>query len=94
MHAFAGLVRELLSKGALFVLPDKVNQDKLEEHFGRQRSRLGGNENPTLKEYGETELKLQVAKSSSIRVMRGNTRGRSRDDDVDTIDINDQTMLP
>ena len=83
----------MLQRGVLYILPDKLNQDKLEEHFGRQRSKLGCNENPNLKEYAKTELKLQDAKSVSIRVKRGNTRGKHRHDE-EQIDITDTTMLP
>ena len=87
------MVPEMLQKCVLYILPDKLNQDKLEEHLERQRSKLGCNENPNLKEYGETELKLQVAKSVSIRAIRSNTRGKHCDDE-EQIDITDTTMLP
>lgn len=84
------LIPQLLKNGVKYVLTDKFNQDCLEEHFGRQRSKLGGNDNPTLMQYGETELKLQVAKSDSIHVFHGNTSGRQKS----KIDITDNTPLP
>ena len=59
------------------LLTDTFNQDPLEKHFGKHRSKLGGCDNPTILQYGETERKFQVAKSDSIIVMRGNTSGRA-----------------
>lgn len=74
-----------------YFLSDKLNQDPVEEHFGKQRMRGGGSDNPTLEEYGQNERKILVAKSDMIRVMRGNTRGRQQ---IDTeIDITDMTPL-
>ena len=86
VHAFHDLAKQLLS-----VLSDKFNQDPLGEHFGKQRSRSGSNENPSLKEYMDNERKLLVAKSEMICVMRGNTRGRQEEQ---TIDIADDRLLP
>ena len=79
MRSFIDLVRVLLQEGMVYILSDKLNQDSLEEHFGRQRQKGGGNQNPTVEEYGQNEVKLQVAKSQAVRVMRGNTRGKERD---------------
>ena len=33
---------------AIFFLSDKINQDPLEEHFGRIRMRGGGSQNPLI----------------------------------------------
>ena len=77
--------------GVDYVLSDKLNQDPLEEHFGKQRVRGGSNENRSLKEYMDNERKLLVAKSEMIRLMRGNTRGRQEEQ---TIDITDDRLLP
>lgn len=92
VNSFLELVPLMLRNGAKYVLPDKLNQDPLEEHFGRQRMKGGSNENPNLQDYQYTEMKLQVAKSTAIKVMRGNTRGRK--DDYQKIDIHDMTPLP
>ena len=74
------LVKKLLTlDGVSYFLSDKSNQDPLEEHFGRQRAYGGANDKPTLEQYAQNEEKLLVAKSESIRVMRGNTRGRQGD---------------
>ena len=87
---FHDLAKQLLSEdGVDYVLSDKFNQDPLEEHFGKQRSRGGSNENPSLKEYMDNERKLLVAKSEMIRVVRGNIRGRQEEQ---TINITDDRL--
>ena len=68
-----------------------MDQDPLEEHFGRQRACGGASDNPTLEQYAQNEKKVSVAKSESISVMRGNTIGRQRDGKQ--IDIHDSTPL-
>ena len=40
------LIKELEIDGVRYILTDKFNQDSLAEHFYRQRSRDGANENP------------------------------------------------
>ena len=78
--------------GVEYFLSDKLNQDPIEEHFGKHRACGGANENPTLEEYAQNEKKIIVAKSDAIRVMRGNTRGRQGDGHG--IDVHDDTPLP
>ena len=34
--------------GVMYILGDKFNQDLLEKHFGRQRMKGGGIDNPTV----------------------------------------------
>ena len=92
VHSFVELVKLLTLDGVSYFLSDKLNQDPLEEHFGRQRACGGANDNPTLEQYAQNEKKLLVAKSESIRVMRRNTRGRQGDGKQ--IDIHDNTPLP
>ena len=82
----------LLESGGQFVLSDKFNQDPLEQHFGRQRMKLGCNENAMLSDYMDNELKLQVAKVNLVKIMEGNTRGLN--DNETLIDITDTTPLP
>ena len=92
VHPFHDLAKQLLSEnGVDYVLSDNFNQDPLEEHFGKSRSRGGSNENPSLKEYMDNQRKLLVAKAEMIRVMRGNTRGRQEEQ---IIDITDDRLLP
>ena len=67
VHALHDLAKQLLSEDGLdYVLSDKFNQDPLLEHFGKQRSRVGSNENPSLREYLNNERKFLVAKSEMI----------------------------
>ena len=93
VHSFVEMVPKLLAiPGVRCVLSDKLNQDPLEEHFGRQRSRGGANDNPTLEDYGRNERKIQVMKTTMIKVVRGNTRGRAGDQEP--INIHDMSSLP
>lgn len=86
-----GLIPELLRiNGVEYILTERFNQDPLEEHFGKQRSRGGGVDNPTILQYMYNERKIIVSKSDMI--IKGNTRGRKRDANV--IDTSDKTDLP
>ena len=91
VRSFLGLIPELLRiDGVNYVLTDRFNQDPLEEHFGKQRTRGGGVDNPTILQYMYNERKIIVSKSDMI--IKGNTRGRKRDAVV--IDTTDQKELP
>lgn len=80
VKSFVSLTKELLViDGVKFLFSDKFNQDPLEEHFGRQRRRGGSSDNPTLAEYGQQELALNVMRSELMQDIRGNARGRDRD---------------
>jgi len=92
VHSFCEFVPYLLQKGADYFLSDKLNQDPIEEHFGRIRMRGGALDNPTLEEYGYMNHKCIVAKAEMIQVMRGNTRGRIRENVK--INIHDTRQLP
>lgn len=93
VHSFVNLVPLLLrEEGFTYLLSSKLNQDPLEEHFSKQRMRGGGVDNPTLEQYGYNERKIILAKSDMITSVRGNTRGRVRDNEK--IDINDTRQLP
>ena len=71
VHSFHVLVKQLLSEdGVDYVSSDKLNQNTLEKHFGKQRAHGGLNENTSLKEYADNERKFLFAKSEMIRVMR------------------------
>ena len=78
--------------GVQYFLSDRLNQDPVEEHFGKQRASGGASEAPNLEAYGYNERKILVAKSDMIRIMHGNTRGRLRDEHE--IDIHDERQLP
>ena len=51
----------------------------------------GASANPMLEQYAQNK-KLLVAKSKSVRVIQGNTRGRQGDGKQ--IDVQDNTSLP
>ena len=53
---------------------------------------LGGSDNPLLIEYERNERKIIVAKSEMLNVLRGNTRGRKREETK--LDISDTRQLP
>ena len=92
VRSFVEMVPKLLKiDGVKYILSDKLNQDSLEEHFYRQRSRGGANENPTLEEFRFNETKLQICKSDMIQAM-GNSKGKNRD--KTKFDIHDTSSLP
>ena len=75
-----------------YFLSDKSNQGPLEAHFRSLRACGGPSDNATLEQYAQNEKKILVAKSESVHVMRGNTRGRQGDGKK--IDIHNNTPLP
>lgn len=94
MKSFVALAKELVCMdGVKFLFSEKFSQDPLEEHFGRQRRRGGSSDNPTLLEFGNQELALNVMRSDLMQDIRGNTRGRDKDGKR-KIDINDTRELP
>ena len=78
--------------GVDIFLPDKLNQDPLEEHFGMVRSGGGASDNPTQERFGQMNRKIVLVKSDMIQVTRGNTRGRVRENVA--IDVHDERQLP
>lgn len=65
---------------AKYVLSDKINQNRIEEHFGHIGMRRGGPENPTQDIIALMNRKVVVVKSYLLQVFRGNTCGRMRDE--------------
>ena len=53
----------------IYILSDKFNQNPLEEHFGRQRMKSGGIDNPIVKNYGHKERKMILTKSEMLTVL-------------------------
>lgn len=74
----------------LFLLSEHFTQDPLEEHFSRQRRRGGCNENPTLQQFGDQEVSLNVMRSEMIRDLRGNVSKRQGK----PLDVHDNRKLP
>ena len=62
--------------GAEYFLTEKLNQDPLEQWFGKQRMKGGPNDNPNVMEFGYNALKIAVAGSSLVQDVRGNVRKR------------------
>ena len=50
----------------MYILSDKFNQDPLEKHFGGQRMKGGGINNPFLKNYGHNDRKIILDKSKVL----------------------------
>ena len=75
-----------------FFLPDKLNQDPIEEHFGRIQGASGASDNLILEQYGYRNRKIIVTKSKLIHVTKDNTRGRVRENIQ--VDIHDERKLP
>ena len=70
-----------------FVLSDKLNQDPIEERFGRIRGSGRASDNPTLEQYDYRNRKTIFAKSELIEVTKSNTRDRVRQNiQVDTLE--------
>lgn len=90
VHSFIELAKTLLEEGAEFILSEKFSQDPIEEYFGKQRMRLGCNENPNLNQYNFNALAINVAGDNLIR-SDGNTRGKQADK---TFNMNDTALPP
>ena len=89
------LAKELLGKYSdenIFILSEKFSQDPLEEHFTEHRRRGGCSDNPTLNQFEDQALYLNVMKSGLIDNLRGNTSGTGLRN-VE-IDIRDTRKLP
>ena len=68
VHSFMELVKKLLTlKGEKYFLSDKLIQESLEEHFGRQCTYFGASDNPLLQKYTQSKKKI-FAKLKLIRV--------------------------
>uniref|UniRef100_A0A7M5VCI7 Transposable element P transposase n=1 Tax=Clytia hemisphaerica TaxID=252671 RepID=A0A7M5VCI7_9CNID len=80
VHSFCSLAKHLLTEfPETYILPDKFNQDPVEENFSKQRMRCGGSDNPTMLQYSQNETKerkIMLLKSDILRVVTANTRGR------------------
>ena len=76
LQSFVKLVPELLSlEDANYFLSEKLNQDTLEEHFGKQRIRVGSMDNPSMQQYMYNERNIIAAQSETITSMHRNTHG-------------------
>ena len=73
--SFVALVRDLVSEGATCILPEKLNQDKLEILFSKVRCSLGDIDNPTVYDVGYRLLHLLIAGSHIIKPRNTNCDG-------------------
>nr|XP_054762951.1 uncharacterized protein LOC129269470 [Lytechinus pictus] len=81
VKSFTALAKELLNEeGVEYFLSEKLSQDPLEEHFGKQRGMGGRHENPDVRQFGSNMQVLQVAGSCVSVSSRANVKrqyGRS-----------------
>ena len=71
--AFVELVPQLLAaEGAEFLLPEKLNQDKLEMLFGKLRRSVGDSDNPSVHEAGHRFLSLLISGTHTVSPRGGN----------------------
>ncbi|XP_072042699.1 uncharacterized protein [Amphiura filiformis] len=90
VYSFVALTRKLLQlPGVHPILSEKFTQDPLEQYFSRQRASGGGNDNPTVAEFTNNTLSLQVSSDASKIIhksQRGtNTRSKRNISDVDLL---------
>ena len=52
VYSIINITKFLLHEGMEFVLTEKLFQDVIEEHFGRQRNLGRRNDNPTVRQFG------------------------------------------
>ena len=84
---------KIFTKESLFLLSERFSQDPLENYFGKQWSRGGRNENPTVKRCLVNAAALRVQGSTAIDPVRGNCR-RKRWMDIDQSTVIDSAPLP
>ena len=63
----------MLNEGVPFILSENFSQDPLEEHVARHRRSAGCNDNPTLVQFGQQEVTLNLIKLDLISDLRGIT---------------------
>lgn len=87
----------MLSKGAEYVLTQHLNQDALEQYFGRHRAAGGRNSNPTVWHYGANKDTFKTLKGIVLDAIGGNTQDPLKDTvkeitAVDLGNINNEEM--
>ena len=75
VKSFVELARFLLSKDEIkFILSCKLNQDPLEEYFGKQRAIGRRADNPTVKQYLDNTSTLHMVSTAGVHVRGGNVK--------------------
>ena len=71
VNSFIDLTKELLQiPGVEYVLSGKLNQDPLEQHFSKNRSMGGFNDNPNIAQFGHNERQILDAGEDLVRAAR------------------------
>ena len=84
------LVRLPTAEGKFF-LSEQLNQDPLENYFGKQRSKGGRSDNPTAKQCLQNATSLRLQGSLALDPVRGNCRRKRR---LFPAEVIDNTPLP
>ena len=72
-HSVIRVVKFLLLEGMPFVLTERLNQDCLEEYFGKHRALGRRNDNPDLRQFGYQSNTIRIQRS--VAPVTGNTKG-------------------
>jgi len=93
------MTRYLLQKHKgceLFLLSERVSQDKVENYFAKQRARGGRNDNPTLKQCLVNDGALRLQNSLALDPVRGNCSQKRRlfGDPLEAIEVAVNNPLP
>ena len=79
VYSFIEMVKELFNDPEVTsFLSERIQQDPLEKHFGKQRQRGGTNENPTVAQYHKNDQALKVISTINLDITSGNTRGTNK----------------
>ena len=73
--SFVDMTQYLLQQpGVDFILSAKLNQDPLEEFFGKQRAIGRRADNPTVKQFLDNTATLHVVKTAGVSITKGNVK--------------------
>ncbi|KAK3908837.1 Transposable element P transposase [Frankliniella fusca] len=73
-HSFIGVVKFLLAKGASEVNARRLNQDKVEQLFGKLRQAFGGNTNPGSSSAVQKIFEMDLVQGMAMPPSKGNTQ--------------------
>ena len=75
MYSIINIIKFLLHEGMEFGLTERLCQDVIKEHFGRQRSLGRRNDNPTVRQFGHNDNTLRMQRS--VFPITGKTKGKA-----------------
>ena len=86
VKSFTAMACEVLAEPRVqYLLSEKISQDPLEEHFGKQRGMGGRHKNPDARQFGSNMGVLQVANScisaslkADVQRQSGKSLGRNK----------------